>query len=48
MDDKTNPLVAIESKRVEIHHSALWEEEKHYTWWIYIIDESFRAQLENS
>jgi len=25
------------SQRIQNHHSALWEEEKHYSWWIYII-----------
>lgn len=23
-------------QRVERHHKALWEEEKHYSWWVYI------------
>lgn len=25
------------SQRVRHHHDALWEEEKHYSWWVYII-----------
>ncbi|MBN1862110.1 MAG: hypothetical protein JW790_00485 [Dehalococcoidales bacterium] len=25
------------SQRVRHHHDALWEEEKHYSWWIYPI-----------
>lgn len=23
--------------RIHNHHSALWEEEKHYSWWVYIL-----------
>jgi hypothetical protein len=30
-------LLEITSQRIQNHHSALWEEEKHYSWWIYII-----------
>ena len=30
-------LLEIISQRIQNHHSALWEEEKHYSWWIYII-----------
>jgi len=25
------------SQRLRHHHSALWEEEKHYTWWVYVV-----------
>ena len=25
------------SARIRNHHGALWEEEKHYSWWIYIL-----------
>jgi hypothetical protein len=25
------------AQRVRHHHDALWEEEKHYSWWVYII-----------
>ena len=30
-------LLEVTSQRVQHHHDALWEEEKHYSWWIYII-----------
>jgi len=30
-------LLEITSQRVQHHHNTLWEEEKHYSWWIYII-----------
>ncbi len=30
-------LLEIISQRVQHHHDALWEEAKHYSWWIYII-----------
>jgi len=30
-------LLEIISQRIQHHHDALWEEEKHYSWWIYII-----------
>jgi hypothetical protein len=30
-------LLEVISQRVQHHHDALWEEEKHYSWWIYII-----------
>jgi len=30
-------LLEIAAQRVRHHHDALWEEEKHYSWWIYII-----------
>jgi hypothetical protein len=30
-------LLEIISQRAQHHHDALWEEAKHYSWWIYII-----------
>ena len=30
-------LLEIISQRIQHHHDSLWEEAKHYSWWIYII-----------
>ena len=30
-------VLELASQRLQHHHNALWEEEKHYSWWIYII-----------
>ncbi len=30
-------LLEVTSQRVQHHHDALWEEAKHYSWWIYIL-----------
>ena len=30
-------LLEIISQRVQYHHDALWEEAKHYSWWVYSI-----------
>lgn len=30
-------LLDLTSQRLRHHHDALWQEEKHYTWWIYIV-----------
>jgi len=30
-------LLEVISQRVQHHHDALWEEAKHYSWWIYIL-----------
>jgi hypothetical protein len=30
-------LLEIISQRIQYHHDALWEEAKHYSWWIYIL-----------
>jgi hypothetical protein len=35
-DVRSNYLVAT-TQRLIHYHESLWEEEKHYTWWIYII-----------
>ncbi len=39
MADKQTLLKYLEviSQRVRHHHDAIWEEEKHYSWWIYIV-----------
>ena len=41
MDDERNQkllkLLDIVSQRVRHQHSALWEEEKHYSWWVYVL-----------
>lgn len=39
MSDNSELLKHFEvtSQRVRHHHNALWEEEKHYSWWVYII-----------
>ena len=37
-DNETSRLLLrISSERIQQHRNALWEEEKHYTWWIYVI-----------
>ncbi|RKY18092.1 MAG: hypothetical protein DRP63_02630 [Planctomycetota bacterium] len=30
-------LLDIVSRQIAHHHDALWQEEKHYTWWVYIV-----------
>jgi hypothetical protein len=30
-------LLEIISQQIQYHHESLWEEAKHYAWWIYII-----------
>lgn len=36
-ESKLLKLLELVSQRIADHRDALWEEEKHYTWWIYII-----------
>lgn len=36
-DEKLMKYLGIVSERMRHHHNALWEEEKHYSWWVYII-----------
>ncbi len=36
-DPELLKFLAIASERLRRHHNSLWEEEKHYSWWIYII-----------
>ena len=36
-DEKLLRYLELVSKRVRHHHDALWEEEKHYSWWLYPI-----------
>lgn len=36
-DEKLLKYLEVISQRVTHHHNSLWEEEKHYSWWIYII-----------
>ncbi len=39
MTNKTELLKLLEAtyQRIQHHHDALWEEAKHYSWWIYIL-----------
>lgn len=36
-NQKLSKLLELASQRLRHHHDALWEEEKHYTWWVYVI-----------
>ena len=36
-DKKLLKYLEIIERRIQHHHDALWEEEKHYTWWIYVL-----------
>jgi len=36
-DPELLKLLELASQRLQHHHDALWEEEKHYSWWVYII-----------
>ncbi len=39
MATKTELLKHFElaNQRIRYHHDSLWEEEKHYSWWVYIL-----------
>jgi len=35
--EKLLKYLEVISQRVTHHHDSLWEEEKHYSWWVYVI-----------
>jgi hypothetical protein len=37
LDDKLTKYLEITSERVSHHGRLLWQEEQHYTWWVYIL-----------
>jgi hypothetical protein len=37
LDDKLTKYLEITSERVTHHGRLLWQEEQHYTWWVYIL-----------
>lgn len=36
-DERVLKFYEVTSGRVRNHHNALWEEEKHYSWWVYVL-----------